>query len=117
MNALNAVTRRSVDRRSSRRHPCTLPAIIATLGQEFRVKLVNILEDGALLESTAELPIGATVSVRCGTAEAKALIVWREHNRIGVRFITPISGRELEEQLCRSRALSALAARHVRQER
>lgn len=95
------------ERRAWARFSVAVPAFISVGNQDFTAKLANIVRDGAMLETTAPLNVGKVATVRCGTITATATVVWKESHRVGVRFLSPLTDAEVEEQLSRSTAMAA----------
>jgi len=73
--------------------------------QDSTAKLLNIVPEGAMLETSMSLPECSAVVVRLGTLAVEAEIVWRKLNRVGVKFKSPLSDDRLRELLARSDAL------------
>lgn len=98
------------DRRLSQRLCLVVPAFIQVGDEGFTAKLSNIVPGGAMLETSAPVVPGGRVRVRCGTISAEAQVIWWRSGRIGVKFLTPLTEAQVEEQLSRSVALQARRA-------
>jgi len=101
------------DERLWPRMPVAVPASIAFAGQNFTARLANIAPGGAMLETEAEPDVGATAIFQCGTISAQATVIWRNPGKIGLSFIAPLTGSQVDEQISRGEALAARRARVV----
>lgn len=95
----------AAERRGQKRAPVVVPATVMTGTQDSTAKLLNIVPEGAMLETSTPLPECSAVVVRLGTLAVEAEIVWRKLNRVGVKFKSPLSDDRLRELLARSDAL------------
>jgi hypothetical protein len=95
------------ERRAAERTSVSLPVLIHAGGRQHVAKVHNLSLTGALLETAADLPRGASVVLSCGTIEANATIVWASHGSFGIRFAAPVRETVLEQQVKRSQAASA----------
>jgi hypothetical protein len=59
-----------------------------------------------MLETLAPLDPEDSLTLRCGSIAAEAVVVWQDNGRIGIRFVDPLSDREVTEQLCRAAAIT-----------
>ncbi len=60
-----------------------------------------------MIESCATLVRGTSLSLRCGSIAANAVVVWTEGGRTGLTFSDLLSDREVAEQLSRTAAIAA----------
>lgn len=102
------------DERLWPRIPVAVPASIASAGQNFTARLANIAPGGAMLETSAELDVGAAAIFQCGTIAAQATVIWTKPGKIGLSFLAPLAGSQVDEQISRGEALAARRARAVR---
>jgi hypothetical protein len=100
----------SVDQRRHARHDINLPVTVATDDRRDTAWLCDLSSSGALIESSRVLPIGSTISFRCGTIAIAATVAWRKNGRIGLSFGDLVNSRSVMEQLDRSHAIACLAA-------
>ena len=96
-----------VNRRAAPRLSLTVPASLRAGTQDFTAKLVNIVTDGAMLETAAPVVPGSKITLRCGSIAAVAEVVWSEGPHMGVKFRSPLSEAQMQEQMLRSAALEA----------
>lgn len=93
-------------RRKALRAATPLLAVIATVGYERRVGVVNVSTYGIQLTSP-DLPTdGEIVMFRSDTVQAFGRVVWTRPGQCGVLFDEPISARQVE-QLRREANLAA----------
>lgn len=114
VNAVNGVASTvfdAKDRRKSERFVVTVPAFIRSGDKEFTAKLANLVRDGAMIKTTAPVEVGSRIALRCGTVIAEAVAVWTRCGCVGIKFHTPLSDSQLQEQFSRSAALAARAAK------
>jgi hypothetical protein len=100
-------------RRTSHRLPVILPALIRVGEKTFTAKLTNIARGGAKFETSAPILAGAKLTVCCGAVVAEASVVWRNAEILGVNFDARLSDDQVQQQVTRSAALAALAARRT----
>lgn len=87
-----------------------VPASIVVGDQGFLVKLTNIANGGAMLDTTSELNVGTSVTFQCGTVAAEATVIWARPGKIGISFPVHLTDGEVAEQLSRSAAIEARRA-------
>lgn len=101
------------ERRKHVRSLVGLPAIIDIKNVHHSGRLTNIAIEGALLESKAPVLPGAVLSLRCGSIAAKSTVIWTKGEQLGVRFHSPLSDRQVDEQRARSAAIAARQSRRA----
>ena len=94
------------NRRATPRRLLTVPASVTVGTQDFTAKLANIVPDGAMLETAASVVPGSKITLRCGSIAAVAEVVWIE-SRACVKFRSPVSEVQIQEQMLRSATLEA----------
>lgn len=94
-------------RRKYDRSEVALPAIVTLAGQDYSARLLNIAHGGAMIECAASFPPAASFLLRCGSISAGAVIVWEKGGRYGVSFRSPLSDRQVTEQLSRNGAIGS----------
>lgn len=97
------------ERRFADRLPVLVPVSIVCGDVVYNGKLVNIVAGGALIETSASVPLHARFDLRCGTIATRAFVVWRDSTRYGVKFLQPLTEAQLVEQVSRTSALKARA--------
>ena len=95
------------NRRAAPRRLLTVPASVRVGAQDFTAKLANIVTEGAMLETSAPVMPGSKITLQCGSIVAIAEVVWSEGQRTGVKFRSPLSEAQIQEQMLRSAALEA----------
>lgn len=95
------------ERRKHVRTSVGLPAIVRADGKDYSVRIADIGPEGAMLETSARLHPGDSLSLRCGSIVADAMVVWARGWQIGVNFAYPLNERELAEQLSRTAAIAS----------
>lgn len=98
------------ERRGSERVAVVVPATIQLDTRDYTAKILNVVHEGAMLETSAPVEVDSRLVLRCGTVAANAVVVWTDAGRIGINFETPLSHAQVSEQLSRSTALSARRA-------
>jgi hypothetical protein len=93
------------DRRAYPRVTVALPAFVQADGVRHSVQLLDVSSGGAKLNCTADLPVGATVTLDCGTLCRSAIIRWRNGELLGVCFESELELREVSALIDRSTAL------------
>lgn len=85
--------------RRSRRSPVLLTATIYVAGVPVTVKLRNLSEEGALIESDRLPPEGAETYFERKGMRLKSRIVWVQGKFAGVAFNTPLKREEVLRQI------------------
>ena len=85
--------------RRSRRSPVLLTATIYVAGIPVTVKLRNLSEQGALIESDRLPPEGADTFFERKDMRLKSRIVWVQGKYAGVAFETPLKREEVLRQI------------------
>lgn len=85
--------------RRSRRSPVLLTATIYVAGVPVTVKLRNLSEEGALIESDRPPPEGAETYFERNDMRLKSRIVWVQGKYAGVAFNTPLKREEVLRQI------------------
>ena len=96
------------DRRASARVPVALPAFLRAIGERHSVHLLDLSSGGAKLKCPAEVPVGTTVFLDCGTLGCAAVVRWQTGGLMGLCFETELNAREVDALNERSKALTAL---------
>lgn len=104
-------TRRAVElefeKREHVRSCVGLPAVIRVGDKDYSARIANIAVEGAMIESSATLHLGMSLSLRCGSIATDGVVVWTSDGQTGVNFTYPLSDRELAEQLSRTAAIAS----------
>jgi hypothetical protein len=85
--------------RRSRRSPVLLTATIYVAGLPVTVKLRNLSEEGALIESDRLPPEGTETVFERNDMRLKSCIVWVQGKYAGVAFDTPLKREEVLRQI------------------
>ena len=81
--------------RRSRRSPVLLAATIYVAGLPVQVKLRNLSEEGALIESKRLPPEGTETYFERNDLRLKSRVVWVQGKYAGVAFDTPLNREEV----------------------
>lgn len=103
--------RLSFDRRKWVRSDLALPAIVSSGSRNYSARVMNIAPKGAMLEVSAPVVEGTSLFLRCGSIDAHAVVVRMHGLQIGILFSTPLSERQIGEQLSRAAAVTSLRLR------
>ena len=90
--------------RRSRRAPVLLAAVIEAAGVRTPVKLRNLSEEGALVESESLPDEGASVLFERGELRVKGRVVWVESRYAGVAFNQPIKTDQVLRNIPQARS-------------
>lgn len=101
------ISAKGLEQRKDGRTVIGLPATIRAGDADYSSRLLNLSAQGAMLETSAPVQNRAVVTLRCGSIFAKATVAWTKGQRAGIRFSSPLSDRDIEEQAARSAALAA----------
>jgi two-component system, cell cycle sensor histidine kinase PleC len=77
---------READRRRAQRDPLTHVVFVHSDKQRFRTRTVDLSETGVRIERVAGFNQGDWVRVDIGKQIAEGIVVWQNHNHIGLRF-------------------------------
>jgi hypothetical protein len=94
--------------RRSRRSPVLLAASLDITGIPVTVKLRNLSEQGALIESDRLPEEGSETVFRRNELRIKGRVVWVQGCYAGVRFDTPLNRDELLRQIPKPKAKAQL---------
>ena len=83
------------DRRHKPRRRVLLTATLETPQGDRTVKLRNLSNTGALIETDKVQPVGTLVTFRRGNTVAPGTVVWATRTQMGVEFIRPIHESEV----------------------
>lgn len=72
--------------RRARRHVCVLPVRIIIGGERRRGRMLDLSQSGCRLQSKAELPDGAWVSISAGPFVLEGRVAWRSGEHVGLAF-------------------------------
>lgn len=95
------------DRRSYPRVTVALPAFLQANGERHSVQLLDLSSGGAKLTCPADLPVGTSVILDCGTLGRAALVRWQNGKLMGLSFEAELEMREISALIARSTALGA----------
>lgn len=101
---------RQGEKRASIRKAVRVPGLVETGNETFTTQVINIDPAGAMLEINGSIRPGSSIFLRCGDIEARALVMWADGNRCGVKFNQSQIPRAVEQQVHRSNALNLRAA-------
>jgi hypothetical protein len=96
----------AVEGRKDPRFPVGLPAILSLGHQNHSARVIDVSSSGAMIETAVRFTTGSPVYLRCGTIVARGIVAWIRIGRIGLKFDSPLSQSELEEQNSRSGAIA-----------
>jgi hypothetical protein len=99
---MTEMPRRTEVRRSDRRSPASLPILIQLLGRSHSAKLRNLSQGGAMIETDLRLFSGDEIDFRCGGIDVRARIVWHVGSSFGLQFISPVSEKDVLDQIHRA---------------
>ena len=95
------------DRRVYPRVEVALPAFLEVAGERHSVLLLDLSPGGAKVNFAANLPIGTSVNLDCGTLARPAVVRWQHGEFLGICFETELDAREVSALVDRSNALAA----------
>ena len=95
---------RAAERRRAQRTAVSLPVLIHSGGRQHVARLLDLSCSGARVETAASFACGAQLVLSCGTIEADATVVWCDQQSFGIRFLAPVQGTVIAQQVCRSQA-------------
>ena len=95
------------DRRAYPRVPVALPAFLQVGGKRHSVQLLDLSPGGAKLDGAAALPIGAAVTLDCGSFGLAGVVRWQNGEIFGLSFDSELDPREVAALIDRSTALEA----------
>jgi len=81
--------------RRQRRFKIFEPALMQAADGAHRIHLLDLSRSGAQLHSPAACAPQAQVRIDCGGWSHSAEVAWAKGARVGVRFLTALSEREL----------------------
>lgn len=94
-------------RREYDRSALAVPAIVTVDDQDYSARILNIAPGGAMIECSASLPRDSSFLLRCGSIAANADVVWEKSGQFGIKFRSPLSERQVTEQLSRNDAIAS----------
>jgi hypothetical protein len=98
--------------RRSQRVSLAAPGDLVSLEGNRSVLVLNLCEQGAMVEMTMPPRLGSEVLLFFGDSEAEGEVVWRSAEHCGIRFHHPITGAEIDcEALWSRKLLDHLLAR------
>lgn len=106
MTGLLAGTALLRENRHVARNPVVIPAIMQTGDQAFTVRVLDITSAGAMIGAEVSVPDGASVLLRCGSVQVRAVVVWCSAERLGLRFLDSADHSHIELAIRRSEALA-----------
>ena len=83
------------DRRRAARYPLEGAGGLASGAEARAVTLHDLSLTGALVDGKALPPAGATVTLTADSLEARAIVVWSDGGKAGLRFERPLSVEQL----------------------
>ena len=86
---------RLIDARRYPRHSAgTRPASLTAAGEDYRVRVIDLSDGGAMIDGDVSLPTGSEVILRLLDREPlRAQVRWSVDGRIGLRFGEPGQAR------------------------
>ena len=96
-----------IDKRRAPRTRVALPVLIEVEGGQHSALLHDLSRVGAMIEAGVPLRPGSDITLSCGTIEARAVVVWKDHSRVGVKFLQSVDDTDISHQVNRSAAASA----------
>lgn len=90
-----------------------MPALIEVKDENFTARVLDIAHHGVMLETLTTLELRTSLTLRCGHVEAKALVIWANGGRYGIKFSTPLQDRDIDQQVARTKALGSRRTRRV----
>jgi len=78
------------ERRRYRRVEVRLAVELSSGGQPQLAGLLDISREGARLQITQPLPVGAAATIRCAGVSMEARIAWARDEQVGVRLVSQI---------------------------
>lgn len=104
---MNDTERNGAERRASERTSVLVPSSILHGDRCYTATLLNIVESGALLETSAPLGLRERFILRCGSLVVEGIVVWQTDRTVGARFADPITTTQVSEQARRTAGLLA----------
>lgn len=95
------------ERRMYARAELSLPAFLQANGQRHSVNLLDLSAGGAKLKCPADIAVGASVVLDCGTLGCPAVVRWQTQGILGLCFDSPLDARDVSALIDRSKALAA----------
>lgn len=95
------------DRRAFPRVAVALPAFLQTEEGRHSVQLLDLSAGGAKLNCPAVVPVGAAVTLDCGTLGRSAVVRWQNGETLGLSFDSELDPRDIAALIDRSKALAA----------
>lgn len=96
-----------IDKRRAPRTCVSLPVLIEVEGDQHSALLHDLSRVGAMIEAGVSLRPGSGITLSCGTIETRAIVVWKDQSRIGVKFLGPVDEIDIGHQVSRSAAAAA----------
>jgi hypothetical protein len=87
-------------RRTEPRLKVFQPATMTVGSGEVRVHLLDVSATGAMVHGYAEVGPDDRLALACSGWSRRAHVTWMTNKRMGVRFLQPLSARELSATLC-----------------
>jgi hypothetical protein len=97
----------NADQRTYPRVQVALPAFLQADGERHAVHILDVSPGGAKLVHKADISVGTTVMLDCGTLGRSAVVRWKNGDVLGICFDSELDGREASALIERSRALAA----------
>lgn len=94
------------DRRLYPRVEVALPAFLEVDGERHSVRLLDLSPGGAKVNCALSLPVGAAVTLDCGTLRRSAVVRWQNADLFGLCFDSELDARDVSALIDRSRALA-----------
>jgi len=102
---ISGFSRRTTERRQSERLRVLVPATVECGNKRYTAKVLNIVPTGAMIETSAPLAPRCRLRLCCGTLSEMAVVVWRDEQRAGVKFLWPLTDAHVREQVSRTEAV------------
>ncbi len=78
------------------RYPTAFPAQVKTAFGIRPAKVIDVNEQGAQLENTADLAPGDKVVLKAGADQVNAVVRWAENDRVGIMFRPMLTIRQVD---------------------
>jgi hypothetical protein len=98
------------EQRAMPRSAQTLPMLIVLSGKRYKAEMRNLSMTGAMIVTSAPLTTRSRIDFHCGTICGQGIVLWHMQSDFGIKFKTPISERQLSEQISRTAAVASRQA-------
>lgn len=108
MNSLPKARRIPFEARRVERVPILVPATMLVNGHASPVRVVNITQYGALLETAASVGRRSCMTIQCGRLDVEAVVIWVMTGHVGIRFLHEQTYATVAELIARHDAVRAI---------